>query len=146
VRRYRSLSAKRMVLFSQRHNQRLSPVADDGSEEHYSKNAVMINLHYRSVIYRSMSRPSYTRFLNFFYYFESQKQMDRRRIENFILFYTPGEKWPAHYQSDYWTSASNLYSKEWEQMQFTEVIHITCKLYTFFDLLSIQLIMPVTAK
>ena len=60
-------SARIMVLFSQPHNQWLSPAADDGSKEgtdsilNYSK--IMINLHYRSVIYRSMSRPSYTRFL-----------------------------------------------------------------------------------
>jgi len=42
-----------------------------------------------------------------YYYFESKGQMDRR-IENFVLFHTPGEKWPAHNHSEFWTSASNF--------------------------------------
>ena len=50
----------------------------------------------------------YTRFELFVYFKEQWSENEVEALAQFVLFYTPGEKWPAHKQLNFWTGASDF--------------------------------------
>lgn len=51
---------------------------------------------------------NYNMFVSFAYLKEQWSENEVEALAEFVLFYTPGEKWPAHKQSNFWTGASDF--------------------------------------